>query len=149
MFNHRHIGIYEIITGIFGVLLIFINVDQVREHKEYFNTFISGIALFCLSILAGYILWKDYKNAIKYSIILQILQSFGFVIKGYQYLYTGGAFLSLIITGRSIHFNSQISPINYQIAKVSPHLPLEIKIFILPLIFLLILLMNRYKASKA
>jgi hypothetical protein len=149
MFNYKNIGLYEIVTGIFGILLLFMNIDQVREHKEYFNTFISGIALFGLSILAGYILWKGYKNAIRYSMLLQFLQSFAFIIRGYHYLFTGGAFASLLFSSNGAKFCSQISPINYQIAKVSPQLQTEIKIFLLPIIFLVILIIYHFRESKA
>jgi hypothetical protein len=142
--RYKLIGIYELITGIFGLILIFLNISLILIHKDHFNAFLSGIVLFGGSIFAGYALWKGYNKAVKYSILLQILQSFGFIIKGYQYLFTCGAFLSVIIKN-GITLKSQLTPIDYSISKVSPLLPTEIKIFILPIILLGFLLMRKSK----
>jgi hypothetical protein len=143
MTKYKLIGLYELITGIFGFILIFMNVGWIREHKDNFNTFIIGIALYGLSILAGYTLWKGIKNAAKYSIVLQVLQSFGFIYKGYQYLFTGGAFLAVIIKSNGVTMHSQITPIDYLIAHVSTSQPFEVKLFIVPIVFLIILLLNK------
>jgi hypothetical protein len=143
MTRNKLIGIYEFITGIFGLMLIFLNIGWVLAHKENLNTFFSGIALFGGSIFAGYALMKDYNSAVKYSVILQILQSFSFIIKGYQYMFTSGAFIALIFSNNGVRINSQLGPLSYSISKVSPLLQTEIKIYILPLIFLLVLLLKR------
>jgi hypothetical protein len=142
MTRYKLIGIYELITGIFGLVLIFLNLSWVIVHKENLNTFFSGIALFGGSIFAGYALMKDYNNAVKYSILLQILQSFSFIVKGYQYLFTSGAFISIVFSNGGISLNSQLGPLSYSISKVSPLQQIQIKIYILPLIFLMVLLLK-------
>jgi hypothetical protein len=145
--RYRLIGIYELITGIFGLILIFMHIGIILAHKEDFNSFLPGVVLFGGSIFAGYALYKGYNNAIKYSILLQILQSFSFTIKGYHYLFTCGAFLSVVITKNGLRLSSQIGPVDYLISKVEPLLQTEIRLFAVPLIFLIILLLKKTKET--
>jgi hypothetical protein len=143
MYKYKLIGLYEIITGIFGFILVFLNIGWIHVHKENFNTFISGLALYAGSVFAGYALFKGFKNTKKYSVWLQSLQSFSFICKGYQYLFTGGAFLSIVYNSNGISIHCQATPIDYLIAQVSTYIHPEVKLFIIPICFLIILLLKR------
>jgi hypothetical protein len=136
------IGIYELITGIFGVILLLFNILKVLENKDIMFTYFLGLALYSGVALAGYALYNDFKKAARYSIWAQAIQILGITYGSAQYLFTGSAFLVLIIKS-GVHFQMQLSPIAYNIASDSYPLPLEIKIFLVPVFILVILLLKK------
>lgn len=143
MIKHKLIGIYQIITGIFGVLLIIINLGKVLHNKEVFFTVFLGIVLFAGVIYAGYALFTDQKNAVKYSIIAQSMQSIGVIYNGTQYHFTGAAFCSFVYRPPNYSFSYQLSPIGYNISEVSQSIPFEMTIFFVPLILVLLLVIKK------
>lgn len=136
------IGIFELITGIFGVILLLFNIMKVLENKDILITYFLGLALYSGVALAGYSLYNDFKNAARYSIWVQAFQVLGFTYGSAQYLFTGSAFLTLVIK-KGIDFQMQLSPIAFNISSDSYALPLEIKIFLVPVLLIILLLIKK------
>jgi hypothetical protein len=143
MVRHKLIGIYQLITGIFGALLIIVNIGKAFENREVVFSIFLGIAFFSGLAYSGFALYNGIKNAVKYSIIFQAMQSVSIIYNGTQYLFTGSAFISFIIDAKSTSFVSQLSPIDYNISQISTSIPFELKIFIIPLIFILFLVIKK------
>jgi hypothetical protein len=73
--KNKIIGVYQLITGIFGILLILLNIGKAFENKEIRFTIFLGLVLFFGLAFCGYALLKEQKNAVKYSIVAQAIQS--------------------------------------------------------------------------
>ena len=136
--KHKLIGLYQLITGVFGVILILFKIPEVVGNSAALFSFIVGIALFAGVAYSGYALLNSLGNAVKYSIWAQALQIISFTVSGAKYLFTGSAFLAIVISD-GITIKSQLAPIAYSIANVSAAVPVEIKIFVLPVVLLLLL----------
>jgi hypothetical protein len=137
--KNKIIGVFQLVTGIFGILLILINIGKALENKEIRFTIFLGLVLFFGLAFCGYALLKGQKNAVKYSIVAQAIQILGMVYNGSQYLFTGSAFLALVIKSNGVNFNYQMLPISYNISKVSTALPFEMHVFLVPLVFVMLL----------
>lgn len=137
--KYRLIGIYEIFTGVFGVLLLVLNFGRVLEDKSMSFTLFVGLTLYIGLAAAGYFLLKQGQQGVKYSIWVQFLQSVSITLAGKQYLFTASAYLAVVVQ-KGIHLKSQVQPVNYNISEVSTLLPFELQIFIVPLIIIAILL---------
>jgi hypothetical protein len=132
------IGLYQLITGIFGFILIASNIAKIFKSFDVFFTFLVGLLLFAGVAYAGYALLNAHKNAQKYSIWAQALQIVSFTTQGVQYLFTGSAFLFLQYKN-SITLKWQIEPIAYNISGVSELLPFEFRIYVVPIVLVLFL----------
>jgi hypothetical protein len=143
MIKHKLIGVYQIISGIFGILLILINIGKAFENREALFTVFLGISLFLGVTYAGYALYNNLNNAIKYSIIAQSMQSVSIVYNGTQYLFCGAAFISIAYKSGIYGFNYQLSPIGYNISEISKSIPLELTIFFVPIILIILLVIKR------
>lgn len=144
MNKHKLIGTYQLITGIFGILWILLNIGKAFHHREAFFTVFVGIALFSGLSFLGYALIKELKYSVKYSIVMQAIQSIAVIYQGKQYLFSAGSFYSLIYnTPSSFRTNFQMIPLEFNISEVSATIPFELRIYILPLILLLILAIRK------
>ena len=146
--KYKLIGIYQLITGIFGVIiLLFVAATKIPGREtQIIPSFALGLILYGGIIYAGFSLLKQLKHGRKYSLWVQGLQIVGFTYNGVQYLFTGSAFLSLIISN-GLHIQTRLALIDYNIEKVSLLLPFEVKIFIVPVILLLLLLKRKNKGQ--
>ena len=133
--KQKIIGLYQLITGIFGVILLLFSVSAILENPGRIFTYVLGLLLFSGVAYSGYALINNFKNGVKYSIIAQALQVISITFIGIRYLFTGSAFLAIVI-GEGIHIKSQIAPIAYSISLVSPFESFEIKIFVVPVILI-------------
>jgi hypothetical protein len=136
--KYRIIGLYELITGVFGVLLLVFNIGKAFENISILFTFILGILLYAGVAYAGYSLINNYRYGVKISIFAQLLQSAGFTGSGFQYLFTASAFFSLFYQD-DLKLKAQIAPIAYNISKVSEFIPFQLTIFIIPVILTVLL----------
>lgn len=136
------IGLYQLITGIFGFILIAANITKVFKSMDVFFTFIVGLILFAGLAYSGYALLNSLRNAVKYSIWAQALQIVSFTSSGIQYLFSGSAFLYLRYA-KSLAIEAQIEPIAYNISGVSNLVPFELRIYIIPIILVLLLVTNK------
>lgn len=136
------IGLYELISGIFGFILIaykmLSNTGESFSSVEIFFSYLLGLLLFAGLTYAGYAILNTLKNGIKYSIWLQVLQIFAFTTGGIKYLFTGAAFVSIQIqNGIAFKINDKV--IDYAISKVSALTPDSLSIFLLPILILVLL----------
>ena len=139
--KNKLIGTYELITGIFGaILVIFITLQKIigKETQLLPSAFL-GLILFLGVAFSGYGLIKNKKYGRKYSLWLQALQTISFTFNSIQYIFTGSAFLAIVIDN-SIHLQTKLALVDYNINRVSVLFPFELKIYILPLILLLLLI---------
>jgi len=143
MMKHKLIGVYQLITGIFGVLLILVNIGKAFENSDIAFTVFLGLILFIGLTYSGYALFNDQRNSLKYSMIIQALQSISIIYGGTQFLFSGSAFLSCVIRASSYNFHYQISPIDFNISQVSTSIPLEIRIFVVPILIIVLLAIKR------
>jgi hypothetical protein len=143
MIKHRLIGTYQIITGVFGALMIILNIGKVFENREILFTVFIGCMLFCGLAFSGYALYNGLKSAVKYSILAQAIQSVSIITNGTQYLFTGSAYFSFNYRCHSFSFDYQISPIAYNISEISKSVPFELTVFFVPLLLILILVYKK------
>lgn len=136
--KQKLIGLYELITGIFGVILLVFSISKVLENRGLLFTYFLGLILFAGVAFAGYALLNNLKNAKKYSIIAQALQIIGFTGGSVQYIFSGSAFLALTID-KGVHIQSQIAPIAFNISSGYSGLPFELKIFLIPVLLVVLL----------
>ena len=136
------IGLYQLITGIFGFILIAVNISKIFKSFDVIYTFLIGLLLFAGLAFAGYALLNSYKNAAKYSILAQAMQIISFTAGSVQYLFSGSAFL-FIQYNDGFSFKYQIEPIAYNISGVSDLFPLELRIFIVPILLVILLVFEK------
>ncbi len=139
--KYKLIGLYELITGVFGVLLLVFSIGKVFDDKSAIPALILGLILYAGTAYAGYALLNNLRNGIKYSIISQVLQSVSFVGRGAHYLFTASAFLSLEYK-QDLQLDFQIAPIAYDISKVSDFIPFELIIYIVPVVLAVLLIIK-------
>jgi hypothetical protein len=145
--KYRLIGIYEIFTGTFGVLLVLMHGGRVVQDKSVAFGLVVGVALFAGLAGAGYMLMKKEKEAVKFSLWAQVLQVAGLTFNGTQYIFSGSAFLYVVIRdGIRLQVDDKI--INYNLANVSQLFHFELRIFVLPLLIITLLLLDFRKKIK-
>ncbi len=140
------IGLYELITGVFGFIInlytMIVNFSAVLNSVSAFFSFLLALILFGGMTYAGYALLNNLKGGHKYSVWAQTLQVVGFSFGGIQYLFTSSAFLYIsLLSGLQIGYSFQ--PIDYGIFRVSEVAPGFLHIYILPIVFLVLLLTGK------
>lgn len=97
----KAIGWYEIIGGAIGLLLILFLTFRIDIFSNAFATLIYIIfsALFLVSMLAGYSVLKNKNYGFSLSIIIQLLQSIQFILKGTYFSFLAGAQLTFQFFG--------------------------------------------------
>jgi len=139
--KNKLIGIYELITGVTGILLLLFSFfrELLNDSKGIFPSFILGIILFGMLTYSGFALIRKKIHGRKYSIALQAVQIFSFIYAGTKYLFSASAFLSVVINN-GIHFKFNPDIIAYSVERVPELLPFELRIFIVPVIILILLI---------
>lgn len=142
------IGLYQLITGVFGALLlilnIFLNTEKVLSNSSLIFLLALGIFLFAGTAYAGYALLNGLRNRFAYSIFSQALQSVSFIAAGFQYKFTASAFLALEFgSGNFFHF--QISPIAYNISRMLMTDGASVKIYLIPILLIILLATDKKK----
>lgn len=140
--KHKLIGLYQLITGIFGFIFILVEITKAFKSVSFFFTFLIGLLLFAGVAYTGYALINSLKNAVKYSILAQALQVVSFTVGGIQYLFSASNYVYLLLQNNiTIQFQDKI--IEYNISAVSDLLPTEVRIYIIPLLFVILLSINK------
>lgn len=137
------IGLYELITGVFGVLLILVNYltkgRDVITSEGIVQQIVLGVVLFGFVAYAGYGLLNQKKNALRYSMILQAFQIPLVYTSSIIYKFTAAGFLAIGIKNGSLSFLKSLQPIDFIIS--SNHGPDQLYMFyIVPLILLVALI---------
>ncbi len=113
------IGLYQLITGVFGVVLILLNIiskgSSLLKNQQSIVVVIVGLLLFGLLTWAGYGLLNGMRNARKYSLFLQAIQIVHVAIPGMIYKFTSAGFISLGLKQGSFAFDLSLEPIHFEI----------------------------------
>ncbi len=136
------IGLYQLITGVFGIAIIAISVfkDGAPSFPSpLYTQLFAGIVLFGLLAWTGNGLLNDKKNAVKYSRILQALQIVSFTITGTLYRFSAAAFIAVGIKDGGFTWGIAARPIAFAMATV-PGNEFSFIIYIIPIILLVLLL---------
>ena len=139
--KEKIIGLYQLITGVFGIILLVFNIQKTLASTSLIFLLIVGLSVHSDLLLRGarfHTIEILLSMGIKYSLILQGIQSVGFILGGIQYKFTCAAFLSLVF-GSGDFFRFQISPLSYSIS-YAPDTSATMIIYVVPLIFILLLL---------
>lgn len=116
----KALGIYQIVGGIIGVILIMYFAGK----ASIFNISILKItllflALYSFSIYCGFLLLnKNYTTGFNLSIFNQALQIISFSVLGFTFQYASGIYLSFglnLTTDTLITYNSGLTAFNYKI----------------------------------
>ena len=133
------IGLYELITGIFGVILILANYltkgKAVFSSAQVIQQIILGVLLFGFLAYAGYGLLNNLKNARRYSMALQAFQIPLFYFSGLIYKFTAAGFFSVGLQNGKFAFNWSFQPIDFIVASNSTDTRMYM-IYIVPIIIL-------------
>ena len=137
------IGLYELISGIFGLILLIASSIKKIDSIELFFQALLGVIMFAGVAYAGNGLLNNKKRGVKQSIIAQAFQILAIQISGMYYKFTGAAFLAVSYTKTGgLRLISSVQPIDYTISKIAST-DLSITIYILPIILLLLLLKEK------
>jgi hypothetical protein len=140
--KHKIIGLYQLITGIFGFIFILIQITKALTSIHVFFTFLVGLLLFAGVAYSGYALLNSLKNGVKYSLLSQALQVVSFTAGGIQYLFSASNYIYLLVQNKvSLEFHDKI--IEYNISRVSDLFPFEIRIYLIPLLFVVLLSLDK------
>lgn len=132
--KNKIIGIYEIVSGLGGVIWMSLSFDSSTTLKMYFC--IVSILLFGFVLLSGLFLYTGKKYGLILSCVIQFLQILNFNEFGIKYIFCSGSKLSINLYDLEIDFALMIEEI--MIGLKSPH-PF-IVINIIPIIVLAFLL---------
>jgi hypothetical protein len=145
--KHQFIGTYELITGMFGGIIVLANTGRVTEDHSLMVSLVIGIMLYSGLALSGYWLIKRGSEVARFSVWLQVLQIAGFTFNGAQYLFTSSAFLYIFIRGGiHVHVDSRI--VNFNFSQVPDFISNEIQIYLLPVLFIILLLVNKRTGAE-
>lgn len=114
------IGLYELITGVFGVIIILANyvtkgMDFIKS-EGVIQQIILGVILFSFIAYAGYGLLNNMKNARKYSMFLQAMQIPLLGMSTYIYKFTAAGFLAIGIENGKFSYFLSYQPIDFTVA---------------------------------
>ena len=137
------IGLYELISGIFGVILLIASSVKKIDSVELFFQLLLGVLMFAGVAYAGNGLLNNKKRGVKHSKIAQAFQILAIQVSGMFYKFTGAAFLAITYTKTTgVKLLTSAQPIDYTISKIA-QTDLKITLYILPIILLLLLLKEK------
>ena len=142
--ERRVIGIYELITGLFGAIFILFGIfTNKHDSFESLMSLMLGVAMFIGVAFAGYAMMNNYKKATRYSILAQGFQVVSVMVGGMFYKFVGGAFISILYKGGEVKFYSTVTAIDYAITKVGTN-EFVFQVYLVPLVILLVLLYRHF-----
>lgn len=136
--KNKLIGLYQLVTGIYGAILclyeLIIQFGDDKQDVEFIQ--LLGIVLFAGVAYAGYALLNKIRDAKKWSIIAQAVQTVSISTGSFVYLFTASAFASLVFpSDKFIH--TQVQTIAFEIGSYGASQ--EIHIYFMPIVLLVLL----------
>lgn len=99
LMTRKIIGLYQLITGIFGIILILFNAmdksGSIVNSQQAIIVLVIGLLFFGLLTWSGYGLMYNLRNAIKYSMFLQAVQIPWVAINGLVFNLSAAGFVSV------------------------------------------------------
>jgi hypothetical protein len=147
------LGLYQIIGGGVGILIIIWGIYK----AQVFTGLIVLIYLFVLlffaySIFCGSLCLKTKENALRYSLINQILQVIGFAMMGFAFKYVAGFYFTIgldLTDSITFGFGAGISKFDFNFNTENDRLEVDFNIVALALIYWIDKLMKKAKDEIA
>jgi len=121
--NRKLIGLYQLITGIFGVIIILANYltksSCIRSLNLVLLQVVLGVLVFSSLAWAGYAILNNVKNSKQISMALQAFQIPTFAISGILYKFSAAAFLSSGFNNGKTVLDFTIKPIDFMVTSNS------------------------------
>lgn len=137
------IGLYQLITGIFGVILILFNYlskgKAVLASEGVIQQIFLGVILYGFLAYAGYGLLNRKKNALRFSKALQAFQIPLIYTSTIIYKFTAAGFLALGIKNGKFALNYNVQPIDF-IVNTNHSADQMYMLYVLPVVFLVLLI---------
>lgn len=132
------IGLYELITGLFGVVFLALNITKGFSSISLFFQIVFGILLYAGLAYSGNALLNNKKNGIKYSLIAQGVQVISFTLSGFMYRFTASSFFWLDASSKGVKFDHGMKVVDYMITSIASN-ETTIRFYFIPAILFLIL----------
>ena len=150
--NLYNLGLYQIIGGVLGVLIIIWVIFKSQVSNELtVLVYLVMILFFCYSIFCGMLCIQTKKNALIHSLTNQILQLFGIAIMGYAFKYIAGLYLTIGLDLKDsieFKFGAGISKFDFNINNERERLELDFNLVALALIYWIDKCMKKVKEEE-
>jgi hypothetical protein len=148
----KGLGIYQIIGGAIGVILITwttVNSQQIAELSIVIYLFM--LLFFAFSVYCGILCLRKDNNALKLSLINQILQIIGFAMFGFAFQYAAGAYFTAgldLTESFNFTFGVGVSKFDFNINNESQRLEVHFNLIALALIIFIEKMRKRLKEEQ-
>lgn len=145
----KWIGIYEVVSGMFGILLIIYAILVTTEivEKNIVLMAVIGFLFYTLNVVAGVFLYQKNRIGVYLSIFVQILQLFSFSTETIKYTFCSGSFFGYGINNGTFTLKVEIFYVEYLLTFSNNMSPYFLVNFI-PLIFLVLLIIKNSQNNK-
>ena len=139
MIRHRLIALYEMITGVFGVILI---ISSVASKGTDWNKAIVllGIVIYAFIAYSGYALMYQPVRGAKLSAIAQAVQAIKLSFEGFTWVSTASAYVFIGYSEKGINLLMDVKVIDFYVGNIGKQ---EINIYLVPLILIILLLWKK------
>ena len=146
------LGLYQIIGGVLGVLIIFWAIFKSQVFSELtILVYLIMLLFFCYSIFCGTLCIQTKRNALIHSLTNQILQLFGIAIMGYALKYVAGFYLTIGLDLKDsieFKFGAGISKFDFNINNEKERLELDFNIVAFSFIIWIDKIMKKVKEEE-
>jgi hypothetical protein len=146
------LGWYQIIGGIIGVLIILyslLGLTQLSGLVIFIYVFM--LLFYAFSIYCGILCIKHKNNALKHSLVNQLLQLLSFAVLGFAFAYVAGLHVSVgldLSTSIEMKFNFGISNFDFNINRELERTEINFNLVAFGLIYWIDKLMKKLKEEK-
>jgi len=147
------LGLYQIIGGAIGVIMILfslVDTTQFTELNVLVFTFMS--IFFAYSIFCGTLCLKSKETALRHSLINQFLQLLGFAFLGFAFSYVSGLYLTIgldLSTSIEVKFGFGVSKFDFNINREAERSEINLNIVAFGLIYWIEKLAKKIKTARA
>jgi hypothetical protein len=150
--NIKQLGVYQIIGGAVGIILLLYSLIS-NNHFSGLLLLLFGVMLlfFVYSIFCGTLCVQQKPMALQHSLINQFLQLFGFAVLGFSFSYVAGIFIAVGIDLSSaieFEFNLGISKFDMNINMETERTEVTFNLVALALIYWIDTLVKKAKAAR-
>lgn len=144
--NRFIVGLYQIITGIFGIVFLLISYFSKANiyggNQLVTNQVITGVLLFVLLVWTGFGLIRSNRKARQLAILLQTIQIPIVYAGSYIYKFTSAGFLSLGYKNGEFAFQFKLKPIDFAISTNFGNESVYM-LYLIPVLFLILLIKSK------
>ena len=151
--NLTKLGLYQIVGGAIGLIVIIWNFFK-SDYLNSLTVLIYGIVLlvFVYSIFCGTLCFKTRDNALRHSLVNQVLQVVGFAMMGFAFQYVAGFYLTIgldFTNSVAINFGAGISKFDFNFNNEKGRLVVDFNLIAFALIYWIDKLMKKVKEETA